>query len=454
MPPKKKSNKPTIIVDSVSAITTTTNTPANTPAITSANTPAITSVNTPANTPVNLPSLQSHQIQNETAAPTQIPATQDDDKKNKRRGRKPKDKFSIDDAYTEQNNSLLDFDNNIIIKLPIACKDLENELYMASGTVLYNPVLSEPKPFNECDGNNYEIIEQCDNDVNGKTNNSTIDGAGTGDSNSNSNNRQVSDNYIDSKYQHLQQEQEQQHSHNTHPPTNYIDYYQNKINDLLSDLYDSAAKKRLTQIEILLAKKYKTSKQIDLLHTLSVTYDGTKWPQSSNICCFWCCHNFANTPWGIPKKYNADTGIFTMYGVFCSPNCVLANLLHHENNNVNLWEQVSLLNLLHYKIYETDENIVPAPDNICLKMFGGPLNIQEFRALTLKNEKKYSVNFPPCVIITPVLEETKKVFNQDSYYIPIDKKRINKIQTELKIKRTNNVYKNSLENVMNISYTQ
>ena len=73
-------------------------------------------------------------------------------------------------------------------------------------------------------------------------------------------------------------------------------------------------------------------------------------------------------------------------------------------------------------------------------------------APTLKNDKKYSVNFPPCVIITPVLEETKKSFNQDSYYIPIDKKRINKIQTELKIKRTNNVYKNSLENVMNITY--
>ena len=428
MPPKKKSNTPTVIVDSVAAITTTTATIATAP--------------TTATVPTT---LHTQPAQNDTVATVIV----DDDRKNKRRGRKPKDKFNIDDAYTEQNNSLLDFDNNIIIKLPIACKDLENELSMASGTVLYNPVLSEPKPFNECDSNNYEIIEQCENGANINLNNGVI----TGDNNS-AGNRQISDNSVDSKYQNLHQQNAQQQPQIPQPQTNYMDYYQNKINDLLSDLDDSAAKKRLTQIEILLAKKYKTSKQIDLLHTLSVTYDGTKWPQSSNICCFWCCHNFTNTPWGIPKKYNADTGIFTMYGVFCSPNCVLANLLHHENNNVNLWEQVSLLNLLHYKIYETDENIVPAPDNICLKMFGGPLNIQEFRALTLKNEKKYSVNFPPCVIITPVLEETKKVFNQDSYYIPIDKKRINKIQTELKIKRTNNVYKNSLENVMNISYTQ
>jgi hypothetical protein len=352
-----------------------------------------------------------------------------DDKKNKRRGRKPKDKFNIDDTFAEQNNSLLDFDNNIVIKLPIACRDLESELSLTTGSVLYNPILSEPQAFNECSESNYGIIDN--QDVVENTKSIQI------------NNKQNDKFNTNTPSHNFDQQQ-----------TNYIDYYQNKINDLLCDLDDSASKKRLTQIEILLNKKYKTSKQIDLLHNLAISYTGTKWPQTSNICCFWCCHNFDNTPWGIPKKYNAETGIFTMYGIFCSPNCVLAHLLRNETNNISLWEQVSLLNLLHYKIYETDENIIPAPDNVCLRMFGGPLNIQEFRALTLKNEKKYNINFPPCVIITPVLEETKKVFNQDSYYIPIDKKKINKIQTELKIKRTNNVYKNSLENVMNISYNQ
>ena len=368
-----------------------------------------------------------------------------DEKKNKRRGRKPKDKFNIDDTFAEQNNSLLDFDNNIVIKLPIACKDLESELSLTTGSVLYNPILSEPQAFNECSETSYGIIDNQDTTEN-------TDG------------NQVLENTLTHSKPMQNNLQNEQLKNNTNlhnsvnrfdqQQTNYMDYYQNKINDLLCDLDDSASKKRLTQIEILLNKKYKTSKQIDLLHNLAISYTGTKWPQTSNICCFWCCHNFDNTPWGIPKKYNAETGIFTMYGIFCSPNCVLAHLLRNEQNNISLWEHVSLLNLLHYKIYETDENIIPAPDNVCLRMFGGPLNIQEFRALTIKNEKKYNVIFPPCVIITPVLEETKKVFNQDSYYIPIDKKKINKIQTELKIKRTNNVYKNSLENVMNISYNQ
>ena len=441
MPPKRKSNKqPDAVV--IETITVTNNQPT-----------------------ITQPIVMQPAIVQVTNAQQTAPTVEDDKKNNKRRGRKPKDKFNIDDAYTEQNNSLLDFDNNIIIKLPIACKDLENELSMVSNSVLYNPVLSEPKPFNECSENNYELLETPNmidhQDVGKSTNNNnnailqntnqtgmTFNNTGIFDNNGMCN---LSTGSSALKSNHPQQSTQFQQNQPIQP--NYMDYYQTKINDLLSDLDDSVVKKRLTQIEILLNKKYKTAKQIDLLHTLSVTYEGTIWPQTSNICCFWCCHNFDNTPWGIPKKYNADTGIFTMYGIFCSPNCVLSHLLRNESNNVCLWEYISLLNLLHYKIYETDENIVPSPDNICLKMFGGPLNIQEFRALTLKNDKKYAINFPPCVIITPVLEETKKVFNQDSYYIPIDKKRINKIQTELKIKRTNNVYKNSLENVMNISYT-
>jgi len=417
MPPKKNISKPKVIVETVAE------------------------------------SINESTQQISTLVENQSTPLNDTDKKNsKRRGRKPKDKFNIDDAYTQQNNSLLDFDNNIIIKLPIACKKLENELSMVSSSVCYNPILSEPKPFNDCDSA-YEIINKQPTQEPDNLDSKAITSI----------DKVEQDNYFELNKLSLQSTNignipafnNQADNNNTtlqQPNNSYINYYQSKINDLLTDLDDNTSKKRLTQIEILLNKKYKTSKQIDLLHTLSVTYEGTTWPTTSNICCFWCCHNFDNTPWGIPKKYNMDTGIFTLYGIFCSPNCVLAHLLRNENNNVNLWEQISLLNLLHYKIYENDDNVIPAPDNICLKMFGGPLNIQEFRALTLKNDKKYSVNFPPCVIITPVLEETKKSFNQDSYYIPIDKKRINKIQTELKIKRTNNVYKNSLENVMNITY--
>ena len=371
----------------------------------------------------------------------QQPLLDTEDKKNKRRGRKPRDKFNFEDTI-DSPNSIAEMDTNIIIKLPISCMDLDKELNLST-----NIINNDPKPFDSNEDRGYQQLQSAPttdniyNPVMPNTNNTNTATA---------TNRPVTEIIAKTSVGIPQQ-----YNVSTVQNPVYMDYYQNKINDLLSDLDENSAKKKLTQIEILLNKKYKTSKQIELLHTLTLTNEGNKWPKTTNIHCFCCCHGFENTPWGIPTKYDGNTGIFNLYGIFCSPNCVLAHLLNHETNTMVLWEQISLLNLLHYKIYETDDNLVPAPDKICLKCFGGPLSIDEYRGLTLKNDKLYAINFPPCIIVTPVLEETKKIFNQDSYFIPIDKKRINKIQTELKIKRTNtsNKTKNTLDSVMNISYS-
>lgn len=367
------------------------------------------------------------------AAPADIPEEENSsiDKKLKRRGRKPKDKFNYEDSSGDKQSATVDTDNNLIIKLPISCIELNNEFHL-NDTLMYNPAIVEPVPF---DSNiNDKNYQQLDNQTNKDTNAHAY-------LSSHAHKKIVLPAIVTG--QHNQQD--------TNINEN-LDYYQNKINDLLSDLDDSSTKKQMTQIEILLNKKYKQTKQIDLLHSICMACDGNTWLQNTNVACFWCCHKFDHTPWGIPTKYDSNTGIFKLSGIFCSPNCALAHLLQSEHNNVLLWEKVSLLNLLHYKIYMTDENLVPAPDKLCLKMFGGPLAVEEFRALTIKNNKNYYVNFPPCNILSPVLEETKKIFNQDSFFIPIDKKRINRIQTELKIKRTNSVNKsrNTLDNVMKI----
>ena len=125
-----------------------------------------------------------------------------------------------------------------------------------------------------------------------------------------------------------------------------------------------------------------------------------------------------------------------------------------RENNDKLFEKISLLNLLYYTIYEKDDVIIPAPDKICLEKYNGPFTIEQYRYLTLNNNKNYNVIFPSCNIINPVFEETKKNSNQNSFYIPIDTNRIDKIQAELKIKRSkpiNNV-KNTLDNCMTIIY--
>jgi hypothetical protein len=325
----------------------------------------------------------------------------DDDKK-KRRGRKPKDKFAFDDTVHEKPDQLTEPDINTVIKIPINCMELDKEFNIMDN--------AEPMPFDK--GNDdltYKYITDVDN----------------------FNRRDMANNNFMATQNSV-----------------YLDFYQNKVNDMLSDIIEPANKKQLTQVEILLEKKYKHTKQLALLSTLCVSQNDNKWLSSTNIACFWDCHCFDHQPWGIPIKFDVHSNKFTLFGIFCSPNCALSYLLSNESSS--LWERISLLNLLNYKVYENDENIIPAPDKMCLKLFGGPLDICEFRALTLKNNKVFNINFPPCNIITPVLEETKKICNQDTYFIPNDKKKQNKIQTELKIKRTRSIYsnKNTLDSLL------
>lgn len=281
-----------------------------------------------------------------------------------------------------------------------------------------------------------------------------------------------------------------------------INRYQKKIDDLLSEFATPEKKRAMTQIEILLHQKYNQTKQIELMYSMCQyvnTYN--QWPKSCTSACLWDSHEFPYMPWGIPESYDMDTGKFSLSGIFCSPNCALAYLMHEERNTGSMWEKISLLNLLYHKVYQGvspdssmdnnsdldesttrktksakteiatidamegltqlekrrrknmikyrseirsqnssttwgNENLVPAPDRITLRKFGGPLTIEQFRCLTINNDKRYQVVFPPCDFVAPVLEETKKVFTQESNFIPVDTNYINRIETELKIKRT------------------
>jgi len=336
-----------------------------------------------------------------------------EDEKKKRRGRKPKDKFAFDDVVQDKPEPLTDTDINTVIKIPINCMELDKEFNLTD----------IPLPFDKLNNDtSYKYINEQDNTDNV---NEMIQTNMT-------NNLMLNNNFMSTQ------------------SAVYLDYYQSKVNDMLTDIIEPVNKKNLTQVEILLEKKYKHTKQLALLSSICISQNENKWLTSTNVACFWDCHCFDHNPWGIPIKYDVQTGKFTLFGIFCSPNCAMSYLLSNESNTSTLWERVSLLNLLNYKVYESDDNIIPAPDKMCLKLFGGPLDISEFRALTLKNNKVFNINFPPCNIVTPVLEETKKIYNQDSYFIPNDKKKQNKIQTELKIKRTRSIYnnKNTLDSLL------
>lgn len=216
---------------------------------------------------------------------------------------------------------------------------------------------------------------------------------------------------------------------------------------------DNKEKEDKRQISMLLKNKYINEEKIELLRQLVHCNKLKKWPEKTSISCFWCCCQFNNTPWGIPKKY--EDGLFTLYGIFCSPNCAASQLFEIEDKSDIKWEMYSLLNFLYFKVYGELKEIMLAPSKLCLKKFGGVLSIEEFRDKNKLNDKIYTLKFPPTISIIPSIEElcNKKIEIKDNNYIPIDKNRIKKANQEFKLKRSKpiNNSKNTLDNCMNIT---
>jgi hypothetical protein len=177
-----------------------------------------------------------------------------------------------------------------------------------------------------------------------------------------------------------------------------------------------------------------------------------EWPKTSDLKCFWCCHNFDKIPCAIPVKYNNNN--FYVFGNFCSKECAAA--YNFEMNDNNIWERYSLLNYLYSILTENNDlKIKLAPSRLCLSIFGGNLSIEEFRNCNEDYSLNYKVIFPPMVSVIPSMEEIKKdvLKNNKSTYIPIDKERILRVNNDLRLKRKNPITnRNTLENCMKLTY--
>jgi hypothetical protein len=108
-------------------------------------------------------------------------------------------------------------------------------------------------------------------------------------------------------------------------------------------------------------------------------------PDKTDIACFWCCHNFPTRPYAIPSHILNE--LWHMYGNFCSPECATAYLFRERIDNHVQWERYALLNSL-YCMKEETNGIRPAPPREVLRMFGGSMDISEYRAAI--NEKRLS----------------------------------------------------------------
>jgi hypothetical protein len=212
---------------------------------------------------------------------------------------------------------------------------------------------------------------------------------------------------------------------------------------------------RETQEQTSLMDKHDVSTSLKIVSVLQDFEEKNKnkeWPLNTSISCYWCCHRFENAPIGIPVNVAHDA--FEVYGCFCSLECAAAYNFDNNTNQDEMWERYNLLNLLSRRMRL--ENVVKAaPPRLSLKIFGGHLDIDAFRAFH-KTQKLVNINFPPMTSITQQLEEINDFeMGNDFKYIPVDNDRINKYKEKIVFRRNKPLVdtKKSLETAMNLKYS-
>jgi hypothetical protein len=131
------------------------------------------------------------------------------------------------------------------------------------------------------------------------------------------------------------------------------------------------------------------------------------WPEHTDICCWHCCHQFDTVPISVPRIMSSSggkTNQYEVYGVFCSVNCTKKFVL--ERKGFDQSQVLLQLNEMCCSVFGMDSNEVftakAAPPRFFLKMFGGHMDIEEFRAKSLTTHT--ILVMPPFVSHAMILE--------------------------------------------------
>lgn len=122
-------------------------------------------------------------------------------------------------------------------------------------------------------------------------------------------------------------------------------------------------------------------------------------------CCFWDTCEFDTPPVYLPKSIS-NSGGYSVYGCFCSPECALAYLMNEGIDTSVKFERCQLLNAMYGKLLNYEKSIKPAPNpQYILSKFYGNLSIQEYRKLFKSEQIVYVVNKPLTHILPEMYEE-------------------------------------------------
>lgn len=141
--------------------------------------------------------------------------------------------------------------------------------------------------------------------------------------------------------------------------------------------------------------------------------DEANWPACTDGWCWHCCHPFDTTPLPLPIKYDDRRDVFHVTGTFCSWGCMKkyngesASYLKHVNTtNITLFHKRCTGRL--------SKHIKPAPPRFALRVFGGTMSIDEFRAAA--DNGVYLQTLPPKMIVHHTALEQTNVKHKSKHH--------------------------------------
>ena len=151
--------------------------------------------------------------------------------------------------------------------------------------------------------------------------------------------------------------------------------------------------------------------------------------------CFWCAHHFDWAACVLPLSYDVYNSIYSCEGNFCSPECSLAyNYSDNKISDSTKWNRHALLGHLYSDLY-SNRTLSPAPPRSLLRLFGGPLDIQQYRDyITSDNNIVLSEIHPirllfPSMNVQGPLRDIKK-------YVSLSNDAVEKASEQLRLKRS------------------
>lgn len=186
-----------------------------------------------------------------------------------------------------------------------------------------------------------------------------------------------------------------------------------------------------TYQEILQSVEKSVSLNSEMLKSI---LDKTNYTTYGDAACFWCCHSFNWTQCVLPVSYDAYKNIYTCEGNYCSPECALAYLYKEVTTESIKWNRHSLLRHLYSKLY-TATDLSPAPPRTLLRMFGGPLDIEQYRTYTMKTNDLISSELPPIRLIFPTMNIQGPI-RDIKKFVSLSADVVEKASEQLRLKRS------------------